>query len=97
MQSSLLLPRAIRTAREKRKWTQTDLAQRLDVSQSTISFWERGVEKPSLDHQVKLVTLLPEIFEQLAEQEFDILSRLYRLERAVYGGKCSCQGCGCSS
>lgn len=94
--ASLLLPGAIRLARERRQWTQIELAQRLDVSQSTISFWERGVETPSLEHQVRLVTLLPEIFERLAEQELDILNRLYRLERAVYGGKCSCQGCACS-
>lgn len=93
---SLLLPQAIRTAREKRNWTQTELAGKLGVSQGTISFWERGVETPSLEHQVKLVTNLPEIFEQLAERELDILTRLYRLERAVYSGKCRCQGCGCT-
>jgi transcriptional regulator with XRE-family HTH domain len=94
-QKSLLFPRAILTARISRQWTQTDLAERLQVSQGTISFWERGIETPSLEHQVRLVTLMPEIFEQLAEQEVDIISRLYRLERSVYGGKCSCQGCGC--
>jgi len=95
-QKSLLLPQAIRTAREKRQWTQAELANRLEVSQGTISFWERGVEVPSLEHQVQLVTLLPEIFEQMAEREIDILARLYRLERAVYAGKCSCLGCGCA-
>ncbi len=94
---SLLLPRAIRRARQKRRWTQVELAQRLGVSQGTISFWERGVESPSLTHQVQLVALMPEIFEQLAKQHSEILSRLYRLERVVYGGKCSCSGCGCST
>lgn len=96
VQKSLLLPRAIFAARQKRQWTQAELAGFLGVSQGTISFWERGIETPSLEHQVKLVTLLPEIFEQLAEQEVDILARLYQLERAVFGGKCSCQGCGCT-
>jgi transcriptional regulator with XRE-family HTH domain len=96
VRTSLLLPRAIRNARRQHRWTQAELAQRLGVSQSTISFWERGIETPSLEHQVQLVTLLPEIFEQLAEKEMDILSRLYQLERAVYGRKCSCRGCGCS-
>ena len=95
--SSMLLPQAIRNARQNRRWTQVDLAQKLDVSQGTISFWERGLESPSLEHLIALVTLLPEIFEQLAQQEGKILVRLYELERAVYGGKCTCQGCGCST
>jgi transcriptional regulator with XRE-family HTH domain len=93
---SLLLPQAIRQARRRRCWTQMELARRLEVSQSTISFWERGIETPSLAHQVQLVTLLPEILEQLALQEADLLIRLYRLERAINNGKCSCQACRCS-
>jgi transcriptional regulator with XRE-family HTH domain len=93
---SLFLPRAIRQARAKRYWTQAELAQRVGVSQGTVSFWERGIESPSLEHRIQLVMLMPEIFEQLAKQETDVLARLYRLERAIYGGKCSCQGCGCS-
>lgn len=96
-EKSLLLPKAISTARKQRRWTQKELAERLQLSQSTISFWERGVETPSLDHKVQLVTLMPEVFEQLARKEIDILTRLYQLERAVYGGKCSCKGCGCSA
>lgn len=93
---SLLLPKAIRKARRNRRWTQAELAQRLNVSQGTISFWERGVESPSLEHQIQLVTLMPEIFAQLADQEADIVARLYRLERAIHSGKCVCQGCGCA-
>ena len=96
LNTPLLLPKAIREARQKRKWTQTELAKRLQVSQGTISFWERSIETPSLDHLVELVKLMPEIFEKLAQQEANILARLYQLEHVVYEGKCSCQGCGCS-
>lgn len=96
LNSPLLLPKAIRESRKKREWTQTELAKRLQVSQGTISFWERSIETPSLDHMIDLLKLMPEIFEKLAQQEADILSRLYQLERAVYEGKCSCRGCGCS-
>ena len=92
---SMLLPRAIRQAREALQWTQMALATQLSVSQSTISFWERGVETPSLEHLVELATVMPEIFDQLAQQEADILARLYRLERMVHGGQCLCQACNC--
>ena len=88
--SKMLLPKAIRNARQKRHWTQIDLAQ------GAISFWESGIESPSLEHLITLVTLLPEIFEQLAQQEAQILARLYNLERAVNSGKCTCRGCGCT-
>lgn len=93
---SLLLPKAIRKARESRGWTQAELARHMNVSQGTISFWERGIESPSLEHRIALVTLMPEIFAQLAEQELDMVARLYQLERTVHGGKCVCQGCGCA-
>jgi transcriptional regulator with XRE-family HTH domain len=96
-QTSMLLPHAIRDARQKRHWTQIDLAQKLNVSQGTISFWERGLESPSLENLIALVTLLPEILEQLAKQEAKILARLYELERAIHGGKCTCQGCDCTT
>jgi len=96
LNTPLLLPKAIRASRKKRKWTQTELAERLQVSQGTISFWERSIETPSLEHLIELVKLMPEIFDLLAQQEADILARLYQLERAVYGGKCMCRGCGCS-
>ncbi len=92
----MLLPKAIRAAREKCNLTQAELAARLSVTQSTISFWESGIETPSLENQVKLVTLVPDIFEVLAEQEADILSRLYQLERAMYGDSCSCERRGIS-
>lgn len=92
----LLLPQTIHQACKERGWTQVELAHQLKVSQGTISFWERGVETPSLEHLVDLVKLMPEMFEQIARQQDDLLARLYQLERAIYGGKCSCQGCSCS-
>ncbi len=88
---SLLLPRAIREARKNCGLTQAEMAEQLGVSQATISFWENGAETPALDNQVKLVKLMPDIFNLLAEQETNLLTRLYQLERAAYGESCSCE------
>lgn len=88
---SLLLPKAIREARKKCGLTQAEMADQLGVSQATISFWENGTETPSLENYLKLVNLVPEIFNLLAEQETDLLTRLYQLERAAYGDSCSCE------
>lgn len=90
------LSNAIRVAREKRRWTQMDLAAKLSVSQGTISFWENGVEIPSLNHQLQLIELMPDILMALAFQELNLLDRVQSLERIVFNGKCGCQGCSCS-
>jgi DNA-binding XRE family transcriptional regulator len=91
------LANAIRVAREKRQWTQSDLAHRLNVSQGTISFWENGVEIPSLNHQVQIIEVMPDILTALAIQELNLLDRVQSLERVVFNGKCGCEGCNCSA
>lgn len=88
---------AIRVAREKRQWTQLELAKRLAVSQGTISFWENGIEFPALKHQLALIELMPDILTALAIQELHLLDRVQSLERIVFDGKCGCEGCGCSA
>ena len=40
------LPEQIKSLREKRGWTQLDLATRLGVEQSTVSRWERDLSRP---------------------------------------------------
>ena len=75
------LANAIRASREKRQWTQGELATRLNVTQGTISFWENGVEVPALDHQVQLIETMPEILMALAAQELSLLDRVQALER----------------
>ncbi len=92
---SLLLPSAIREAREAHIWTQTELAKKMAVSQGTVSFWERGIETPTLTHLVALAGLMPELFEHLAKHENELLARVYHLERELNNGKCRCVGCGC--
>lgn len=91
------LANAIHVAREKRGFTQGELGVMLKVTQGTISFWENGVEIPSLDHQVRLVETMPEMLTALAIQELNLLDRIQALERVVFSGKCGCAGCNCSA
>ena len=49
--------RAIREAREQNALTQEDLAKRMNVSQGTVSNWERGHE-PDKQTQAKLKSIL---------------------------------------
>ena len=40
------LPEQIKSMRQHRGWTQTQLAERLGIEQSTVSRWERGLSRP---------------------------------------------------
>lgn len=85
--------RALRRARQKAEWSQEKLAWRLDVTQATVSYWERGVEYPSFKHLAGLASLVPEILRFVHEEELDLLRRLMRAEREAFAGGCACRGC----
>ena len=91
------LANAIQSARRSHGWSQAELAERVGVSQSAISFWENGVETPVVVHQVRLIELMPEILHALASQELTLMDRIQALERQLFGGKCACTDCNCSS
>ena len=86
---------AIRTARLERRLTQGELAASVGVSQGTISFWERGIETPTIEHLILLALELPAIVENFDGRERELLQRVLRLERELFAGRCACAGCTC--
>jgi transcriptional regulator with XRE-family HTH domain len=84
-------------ARQEQAMTQGELAARIGVYQSTISFWERGNEIPTVEHLIQLALALPEIVESLEGRERVLLMRVLRLERDLFPGRCACSGCQCGS
>lgn len=91
------LARVIRAVRMERGLTQGELAERIGVSQGTISFWENGVEVPTVEHVIILALELPEIMEHFNERERALLQGSLRLERELFAGRCACKGCSCTS
>ena len=91
------LARVIRAARMERTLTQGELATRIGVSQGTISFWEHGVEVPTVEHVLILALELPAIVEHFNERERALFQRVLRLERELFAGRCACTGCSCTS
>ena len=89
------LSHIIRTARTRQLMTQGELANKIGVNQSTISFWERGAETPTVEHLILLSLALPEVIEGLPGREREMLERLIRMERDLYPGRCACSGCSC--
>ncbi len=86
---------AIRLARTERGLTQGELAARVGVSQSTISFWENGTETPTVEHLIVLALELPRVVESFDGRERELLQRVLRLERSLFDGRCACAGCSC--
>lgn len=56
----------IRLARTSRRMLQRDAATELKVSQPTLSMWENGLSKPSVDQLARLARLYDLGFDMLA-------------------------------
>lgn len=91
------LAATIRNARRNHGLTQKDLAERIGVSQGTISFWENSVEAPTLEHLIRLALEFPDVVESFQGRERELLQRVLRLERELFDGKCACKNCACES
>ncbi|USS90261.1 helix-turn-helix domain-containing protein [Fructilactobacillus carniphilus] len=53
----MILGQRIREEREKRNWTQNDLAELLNVSRQSVSKWEIGTAYPDIDRLIQISDL----------------------------------------
>lgn len=90
-------PQALRAARRGRGLKRGELAARVGVAQSAVSFWERGVETPTNEHLILLALELPAILRWFEGRERALLECVLRLERALFPGCCACAGCTCQA
>lgn len=60
---------AIRDARERRGWSQSELARRLNKTQTAVSYWEAGKRAPGLDDIVELAGVLEVAVESFLPPE----------------------------
>ena len=69
--------------RQKKRWTQQELAHFLDVSQNTISQWESGSRKPTGDAAIKLLKIIEGITSEINNemQGHDMYVKISRLEK----------------
>jgi transcriptional regulator with XRE-family HTH domain len=74
---------SIREARVRRGISQTELAERVGVSQSAVSFWENGVEPPRFENLLKLAQELPELAAAFDDHGLRLLRRTEALERQL--------------
>lgn len=65
----------LKEAREKKKIKQSEIASILNTTQQTISSYENGIRKPSLDRLVELAQILDVTLDELIE--FKKIQRKY--------------------
>lgn len=61
--------------RKLNRWSQEDLADKLNVSRQTISKWEVGKNVPELDKLLKLSEIFNISVDELVKEEIDIVSK----------------------
>lgn len=64
-----MLCRGIRHQRQKRKMTQTELAQKIGVRQAAISEYESGEKIPGVENLIRLADALHCSLDELCERE----------------------------
>lgn len=55
----------IKEFRKKLKLSQSDIAKKMEVNQSTIANWERGFRNPNVKQAIKLAEILETTVESL--------------------------------
>lgn len=64
-----MLCRGIRRQRQKRKMTQTELAEKIGVRQAAISEYESGEKIPGVENLIRLADALNCSLDELCERE----------------------------
>lgn len=64
-----MLCRGIRRQRQKRKMTQTELAERIGVRQAAISEYESGEKVPGVENLIRLADALNCSLDELCERK----------------------------
>ena len=75
----------LKTLRKQEKFTQVQIAEKMDISQQAYAAWERGVKKPTQENLVKIAQILNVTVDYLVgnsdntEDELDNIEILFRM------------------
>ncbi len=71
----------LRQLRLERNWRQSDVAEQLDISITTVQRWERGIQQPSLYYRAKLCELFGLSAQELGLEDLTLLLSLPESQR----------------
>ena len=77
----------LKELRKEKKLTQTELASKLNISQTSYSNWESGKAEPTLDNIIKLANILDTTTDELLGRQINfgdkILNKKYKYDLSV--------------
>lgn len=74
----------LKTLRKQEKFTQVQIAEKLDISQQAYASWERGLKKPTQENLIKIAQVLNVTVDYLlgnSEEKLDELDNIELLFR----------------
>ena len=81
----------IRTHREEKGWTQSELAFRVHMSNTTISHIEVGTGKPELNTLVRIANVLGVTVDMLLCESLEASDKPYKCEISEFLNSCSAE------
>jgi len=73
------IDKKIRTLRENREWSQKQVAEHLDVSESTVQKWEKGVNVPPIDEAKRICQLFGASIDELMNDDREVTA-IYKID-----------------
>lgn len=74
----------IKEERQKRKWTQEQLGEKLNVSRSAVSSWEVGRNYPDLETIILICDLLEISLDELLREDEEIVKDVTKTEKKYH-------------
>jgi len=74
----MIFSERLKTEREKRNWSQTDLAEKIYVSRQSVSKWETGKNYPSIEVIINLSDLFGITIDELLRSDEELKEKVIR-------------------
>ncbi|MFJ8519413.1 helix-turn-helix domain-containing protein [Lysinibacillus xylanilyticus] len=74
----MIFSERLKQEREKRGWSQTDLAERIHVSRQSVSKWETGKNYPSIEVLINLSDIFGITIDELLRSDEELKEKLIR-------------------
>jgi len=76
--SNMIFGERVKKEREKRSWSQTDLAEKIHVSRQSVSKWETGKNYPSIEVIIDLSDLFGITIDEILRSDHELKAKVIR-------------------
>ncbi|GKV68638.1 hypothetical protein NCCP2716_11360 [Sporosarcina sp. NCCP-2716] len=74
--NTMIFGERLKREREKRNWSQVDLAEKIYVSRQSVSKWETGKNYPSIEVIIELSNLFDITIDELLRSDEDLTEKI---------------------